>query len=220
MAPERVTIFVGEFGSGKTELAVNYALYLAQNGHKTAIVDYDLVKPYFRTRENQSLLEQKGVFVVAPERRLAHTDLPIFPQDLIRILYDPTYQVVMDVGGGESAISLGQIHQKLAEVTYQAFLIVNVLRPFTSTVEGIRQVKTKIEKVARIQISGLVANTNLADETELAHVEQGLKLVEEAARQMALPVRWLVIPAWLAGQVKTGHQVFELTPYTKYPWMD
>ena len=111
----RIKVFVGEFGSGKTELAVNYSLQLKQLGHQTAVVDIDLVKPYFRTRENRSLLEERGVLVVAPNRKLAHADLPIMPEDLTRILYDEQYQVVMDVGGGESAIVLGQLNRKFGD---------------------------------------------------------------------------------------------------------
>ena len=110
MEDKRITIFVGEFGSGKTEIAVNYALQLQQTGQATAIVDMDLIKPYFRTRENRELLENSGVKVIAPDPRLSHADLPIMPHNLIEILAQTTTRVVMDAGGGESAIALGQLN--------------------------------------------------------------------------------------------------------------
>ena len=77
---ERIKIFVGEFGSGKTELAVNYALRLKQQGYHTAIIDIDLVKPYFRTRESRALLEDKGIVVVAPEKKYSQAALPVLPR--------------------------------------------------------------------------------------------------------------------------------------------
>lgn len=215
----RVKILVGEFGSGKTELAVNYAIRLQEQGHKTAIVDIDLVKPYFRTRENRALLENRGVFVVAPDRRLSHVDLPVMPENLTQVIYQDDYQVVMDVGGGESAIALGQLHHKLAEKPYQAMLVVNTRRPFTGTPEAIVTTLKRIEEVARLKISGLISNTNLAGETTLRHVTEGLAIVEQAAALAELPINWVVVPEWLAGQVTVNHPVFILKPYTLYPWM-
>jgi hypothetical protein len=166
----RIKIFVGEFGSGKTELAINYALQLKQQGFNTAIVDIDLVKPYFRTRESRALLEEHGVQVIAPEKKYANTDLPIMPQNLIRVLYQSDCQVVMDVGGGESAIALGQLHQKFVDNPYQAMLVVNTRRPFTATPEGIINTLYRIEQVSRLKISALVSNTNLSGETNEQNV--------------------------------------------------
>lgn len=216
----RIKVFVGEFGSGKTELAVNYALQLRQQGHKTAIVDIDIVKPYFRTRENRRLLEDAGVTVVAPEGRLAHSDLPVMPHDLTRVLYQEDCQVVMDVGGGESAVVLGQLNQKFAENPYQALLVVNTRRPFTSTPAAIVDACQRISGVSRLKVTGLVSNTNLAGETTLQTVLDGLAITEAAAAELGLPVKWVVVPHWLATEVSVPYPVFVLKPYTQYPWMD
>lgn len=215
----RIKVFVGEFGSGKTELAVNYAIQLKESGHKSAIVDIDLVKPYFRTRENRELLEERGVLVVAPDRRLSHSDLPIMPEDLTRVLYQPDYQVVMDVGGGESAIVLGQLNRKFADNPYEAMLVVNTRRPFTATPDAIVDACRRIEQVSRLKVSALVSNTNLAAETTAGHVQEGLAITEEAAGRLGLPIRWVVVSEWLAGEIKTQYPVFVLKRYTHYPWM-
>lgn len=216
----RIKVFVGEFGSGKTELAVNYALQLRQLGHQTAVVDIDLVKPYFRTRENRALLEERGVVVVAPNRKLAHSDLPIMPEDLTRVLYQQEYQVVMDVGGGESAIVLGQLNRKFNENPYQAWLVVNTRRPFTNTAAAVVQVCRRIEQVSRLTVSGIVSNTNLAGETTLAHIDEGLAVAEEAAGLLGVPIKWVVVPEWLADEVAVKYPLFVLKPYTHYPWME
>lgn len=216
----RIKVFVGEFGSGKTELAVNYALQLKEAGFSAAIVDIDLVKPYFRTRENRELLEEHGVVVVAPDRRLAHSDLPIMPEDLTRILYQQDFQVVMDVGGGESSIVLGQLNRKFADNPYEALLVVNTRRPFTDTPAAIADTCRRIEHASRLKVTGLVSNTNLAAETTLRHVEDGLAITAEAAALLGLPVRWVVVSEWLAGELATEYPVFVLKRYTHYPWME
>jgi hypothetical protein len=217
---KRITILVGEFGSGKTELAIHHALRLAAQGIKTAIVDIDIVKPYFRTRESRELLEASGVYVVAPEQRLAHADLPILPQGLTRILSDTSYQVVMDVGGGDSSIVLGQIRPQLAETGYEALLVVNTRRPFTADSDGIIRALRRIEQVSRLTVTGLVANTNLATETTTEHILAGLELVKQAAERLKLPVRGLVAPLWLKDKIQADVPLIWLNPRTRYPWME
>jgi hypothetical protein len=216
----RIKVFVGEFGSGKTELAVNYALQLRQLGHQTAVIDIDLVKPYFRTRENRALLEERGVLVVAPNHKLAHSDLPIMPEDLHRVLYQQEYQVVMDVGGGESAVVLGQLNRNFDDNPYQALLVVNTRRPFTNTAAAVVDICRRIEQVSRLKVSGIVSNTNLAGETTVSHINEGLTVAEEAAALLAVPIKWVVAPEWLAGEVRTEYPLFVLKPYTHYPWME
>ena len=39
MEHKRVTLFAGHYGSGKTNIAVNYALYLRSLGKKVAVAD-------------------------------------------------------------------------------------------------------------------------------------------------------------------------------------
>ncbi|WP_231881825.1 hypothetical protein [Anaerosporomusa subterranea] len=217
---QRIMILVGEFGSGKTELAIQHALMLAAQGVKTAIVDIDIVKPYFRTRESRELLEASGVYVVAPEQCLAHSDLPILPQDLSRILYDDSYQVVMDVGGGESAIVMGQLRPQLSEVGYEALLVVNTRRPFTADSDGIVSTLRRIEQVSRLTVSGLIANTNLAAETTAEHILAGLEIVKLAAECLQLPVSGLVAPLWLKDKIQADVPIVWLNPRTRYPWME
>ncbi len=52
-----VTIFTGAYGSGKTELALNIALKLKQKYDDVALVDFDIVNPYFRSSEHKAMLE-------------------------------------------------------------------------------------------------------------------------------------------------------------------
>lgn len=43
----RIKIFTGHFGSGKTEVAINFAINSANENKNTAIVDLDIVNPIF-----------------------------------------------------------------------------------------------------------------------------------------------------------------------------
>ena len=58
---KRLTLFLGHYGSGKTNLAVNWAMKAAEEGKKVEIADLDIVNPYFRTKDSQKELEAAGV---------------------------------------------------------------------------------------------------------------------------------------------------------------
>ncbi|HWR38202.1 MAG TPA: hypothetical protein VN611_01765 [Patescibacteria group bacterium] len=214
-----VKILVGEFGSGKTELALNYALQIKEQGFKTVIVDIDLVKPYFRTRENRTLLEQNGIEVIAPEVRWENADLPILPHHLARVLGEKDCRVVMDVGGGESAVVLGQLNRLFASTPYQALLVVNTCRPFTNTVDAVVELHHRIENVSKLKITGIISNTNLAAETNEQHIYDGLTIAEAAAEQLAAPVLCVAVPEWLADKIDTRQPILVVKPHIQYPWM-
>ena len=55
---KRITIFSGHYGSGKTNIAVNYALKLRKEGLEVSIADIDIVHPYFRTRDSEKELKE------------------------------------------------------------------------------------------------------------------------------------------------------------------
>lgn len=213
-----VKVLVGDFGSGKTELALNFTLYLREHGHKVTIVDLDLVKPYFRTRESQEMLEQLGVQVVAPSKRYANADLPVLPEGLTRVLYAPQEAVIIDVGGSDAAIVLGQLQPYLAGSGYQAWLVINACRPFTSTAAGVQAMLQDIQRASQIRITGLINNTNLGRDTTMREVARGRRIAAQVERETGLPLLFTVMPHWLASEAADG-PIFTLKPQIKYPWM-
>jgi hypothetical protein len=216
----RIKVLVGEFGSGKTELAVTLASYMQQSGMAAAVVDMDLVKPYFRTREHKARLEAQGVTVVAPPVKLAHADLPVMPQDITRMLLSSEYRVVMDVGGAKSAIVLGQMRDRIRQNGAEILMVVNICRPFSATLADIVAAIANIEAASGLAVTGLVSNTNLGAETTVEQVLDGLQLTQQVSAAKRLPIRWLVVPAWLFGKVSVDLPVLPLQPMTQYPWDD
>lgn len=216
----RIKVFLGEYGSGKTELSINYALATQNDNINVAIFDFDLVKPYFRTRENRKLLEENNILLISPETKYSNTDLPILPSNFIRTMYNEDYQIVVDVGGGESSIVLGQINQHMNALKYDAFFVINTFRPFSNNIQEIISNLRLIERVSRLKISGLISNTNLGSKTTIEDIESGLKLVQDVSKQTDLPVLCVVVPEWLKDKYNATVQVFTLRPVTQYPWID
>lgn len=82
MSKERFNIFTGHFGSGKTEVAVNFALNATISLKNVAIVDLDIVNPYFRTADVKNELENSGIWVVTPMYANTNVDVPALPPEM------------------------------------------------------------------------------------------------------------------------------------------
>ena len=76
---KRITLFCGHFGSGKTNVAVNYALYLREEGKDVTIADLDIVNPSFRTKDSEDELRAAGLEVVSLPFATTSSDLPAMP---------------------------------------------------------------------------------------------------------------------------------------------
>lgn len=55
----KITVITGHYGCGKTNVAVNIALKLAEEEKKVTVVDLDIVNPYFRTADFGELFDNR-----------------------------------------------------------------------------------------------------------------------------------------------------------------
>ncbi len=217
----RVEIFIGAFGSGKTEIAINYALALAQSGQHVIFSDMDVVTPYFRSREARAELEEQGIEVVAPPMG---SDSPAVPAGVLRSLQDSgTKKVILDVGGDKlGAIALGQYRPVLDEGSYEFNFVINTKRPFTSTEEGIKYIISEIERVSRMKTTSFINNTNLGIETTLEDIKEGEALIRKVSKSLDIPIRFTTMTDGLAEQVKPGDfdmPIFKMDLFMVPAWL-
>ena len=221
MENKRVTIFTGNFGSGKTELAINYALKLNEKYSNIVLADLDVVNPYFRSREKSEFLEEKGVEVVYP-KNLKHADLPIISADVYKIIQDEKNYGVFDVGGDDDgAISLASVSKNLIDEQYEMNLVVNTLRPSTNDLAGIKNMKQRIEDTSKLTFDNIICNINLGDETTLKHIKEGYQLVKKASKELDLPIKFIsiykdLLP--LSDENDFEEDIFPIDIYMKTPW--
>ena len=97
-------------------------------------------------------------------------------------------------------------------------MVVNRCRPFSGSVTDIMAAIANIEAASGLAVTGLVSNTNLGAETTKQHVMEGLQLTQQVAAIKGLPLRWLVLPAWLFGEISVEAPLLPLQPMTRYPW--
>ena len=184
-----VTVLVGHFGSGKTEIALNGALNLAADGLSVTLADLDVVKPYFRSRSARHILHEAGVHLIAPEGENIHADLPIIVPQVRDILRRPRGKTILDVGGdGTGARVLGSLTDVLPTTGIEILVVLNFSRPSTPDVAGAVAMVHEIEALARVQVSGLISNTHMMDDTTPEIVLEGARLAVETGRVLDLPV--------------------------------
>lgn len=207
MDHKRVTLFAGHYGSGKTNIAVSYALLLAREGKKTAIADLDIVNPYFRTKDSASELEAAGVDLISPQFANTNVDLPALPAEAYRLVEDKSIFAVMDVGGDDrGAYALGRYAPFiLEEEDYCMAFVANPCRPLTRTPEEALEVMREIETAGGVPFTAIVNNANLAHETTPETVLAAIPYMERLSKLSGLPI-WLTsaeetVAAGLAGKI-------------------
>jgi hypothetical protein len=187
-----IVVIVGNYGSGKTETAVNLALYSRRLGMEVRIADLDLVNPYFRTREARIPLLAEGIDVVLPEARYLHADLPILDRAVAGMIRNPAQLVILDAGGDDAGVTvLAALHQVLSEQTVRMIQVINPFRPFTQTVEGCLRMRERIEFSSKLSVTGLACNANLIEETTPDTLYTGYELVQEVSEKTGLRLEFV-----------------------------
>lgn len=188
---KKITIITGHYGSGKTNLAVNLALRLADAGEKVTIVDFDIVNPYFRTADFAELFQKHGVTLAASMYANTSLDIPAISFDMERMAYEPGYLIV-DVGGDDAgAIGLGRYAEGFSAYVPEQldmWYVINRYRYLTERPEETLELMYEIEAVSRMRHTGIVNNSNLGRETTADTIRQALPYAEETVAQAKLPL--------------------------------
>lgn len=189
---KRLTLFAGHYGSGKTNIAVNYAMKLAREGKRVCIADLDIVNPYFRTKDSEAELEALGIHLVSPQYANTNVDLPALPAESYRLVQDRSSYGIMDIGGDDrGAYALGRYAAAIkAEGNYRMAFVVNCYRPLTTTVEDTVQIMREIEAACGIAFTSIVNNSNLGEETTAGTVLDSLDFVRRLSEATGLEV-WM-----------------------------
>jgi hypothetical protein len=190
---KRVVAFVGGFGSGKTEVSVNFAKFLRTTSHdKITIADLDLVNPYFRSREATQEMEAMGIRVISPTGGQFYADLPILLPSVKGAIENPDGRLVLDVGGdSQGTKALGSLSGDFDVDDYDMLMVLNSRRPQTADVAGSLNTMARIETSARLKFTGLVSNSHMIDDTDFEVIREGYELAREISRESGLPIAFI-----------------------------
>ncbi len=198
-----IVIIVGNYGSGKTETAVNLAADRKLAGLTVRIADLDLVNPYFRTREARHPLQEMGIDVVLPDKQYMHADLPILSPAVAGMIQSQADLILLDAGGDDVGVTvLAALNDAFKGKTVSMLQVINPYRPFTENVKGCIRIKEEIEASSKLKVTGLVSNANLIDETTPEAIYKRYELLKDVSRETGIKIEFITTPSHLISQLE------------------
>ena len=189
---KKIVILIGNYCSGKTEIAMNMAMLSASQGKRTQVIDLDRINDYFRMSDHIQMLIDKCINVVSPSfvgKGLTQTVMPA----QVASAFDSDWDlVIFDVGGDQAgALSLARYHQDFAALEpgqLEVYDIVNVFRPMSESPEKIIKLKGELAGFARQTVTGFVNNSNLLNYASADDLRQGYDILRETSDLTGIPI--------------------------------
>ena len=189
-----VKVLIGNYGSGKSELALNFAMQAAARGDRTELLDLDMVNTYFRLTERGKMVEQKEIRLVSPNFACSGIEMLSLPAEVSSAFVLDWDTVIFDVGGDDvGATALGRYHRDFMALepgALEVLNVVNIRRPLASTVEKIHRLQEGMQTHARLQITGMINNTNLSTMTSADDLWDGYELLRQVVDLTGIPVAY------------------------------
>ena len=220
MQAKRVTLFAGHYGSGKTNIAVNFALRLAGEGKAVTLADMDIVNPYYRSKDSAQELEAAGVKVIASAYANTNVDVPALPQEMYSVTEDTSRYAVLDVGGDDrGALALGRYAPAiLQENDYHMIYVFNASRPLSRTAEMALEIMGEIEVAGGIPFTAIVNNTNLGRDTDWETVAASRKEAEKLSQISGLPLLFTAVEESVLPINERGNETYFPLKLQKTIW--
>ena len=225
---KKMYVLIGNYGSGKSELALNFAFKAAESG-KTELIDLDMVNTYFRLTERGKMVGQKEIRLVSPNFACSGIETLSLPAEVASAFALNWDTVVFDVGGDAvGSTALGRYHadfMELAPDQLEVLNVVNIRRPLAGTVEKIIKLQEEMQIHSRLKITGMINNTNLQTITRPDELRDGYEMLKEVTERTGVPVLYttgkqemLDIFASEGHDPKYYGELFPIDIYMKRDW--
>ena len=195
MFDKRINIILGHYGSGKTNIALNFAYLLREKCDKVAIADLDIVNPYFRTKDSAEDLRERDIRLIASGYAGSNVDAPAMPAEIYSITDDRSTRFVLDIGGDDrGAYALGRLSKTIMEENdYNCFLVVNRFRPLTRTADEVKEILDEITLAGHIPATAIINNSNIGRETTPEDVLGSLAFAKEVEEKTGIAVKYTTV---------------------------
>lgn len=193
---KKITVVTGHYGSGKTNLSVNLAVNANNEGKSVAVVDLDLVNPYFRTADFKYYFESIGVKLIAPDFANSNLDVPSIQFDIEQLAMSEDC-LIIDVGGDDAgAFALGRFADALScyKDNLDMLYVINQRRYLTENASDAVKLMYEIETASRMKHTAVVNNTNLGRETTAGIITQSADFARKVSQITGLPLAFTTCP--------------------------
>ncbi len=216
----RLNVICGHYGSGKTNLALNMALKLAETGKAVTIVDMDIVNPYFRTTDYVDMLKEKGIEVISPSMAGTTIDTPALAPKIMSAFADKSRTVIFDVGGDDvGATALGRFSKNFAEEEYQMFFVINKFRKQIADIEGCKEILSEIEYTSKLKVTAIANNSHFGEFTTPEDILDSYNYALNVSEALNLPLKLTAVDKKLCEELTDKvKNIYPIEIIVKLPW--
>lgn len=220
---KRVRLFIGHYGSGKSEVSINYVTRLREIADgEVALADLDVVNVYFRTREKKDLMRQLGITPIDSSIQTTTLDVPAVSAEVMRPLHDDKVNYVIDVGGDNvGGRVVGRFAEHFKSDNYDMFFVINANREKTQTANEVLGYIDAIEASSKLKVTGLVNNTHLLRETTVEDVLKGQEVAREVSKIKNIPIKYVCCIENLVDKLPKDLEgdILPIKMYLREEWM-
>lgn len=192
LSRSRVNIFVGAYGSGKSEVAVNFAITISNTMRESAdyvvLADLDVINPFYRSADARAVLLDNGIKLISSQFVNTNVEAPSVPPEVFSVFDKPGVKAVLDIGGEDmGARIVSSLKDRITAVDHELFMVININRPFTRNTDEIVKMIRELESACGISITGLVNNTNLLEMSSYRDIEDSDPIIRNVSRLTGIP---------------------------------
>jgi len=233
---KRKTIVTGHYGSGKTEFTVSLAMLMTDGIDVTiprptdtferhAIIDLDIINPYFRSREQRDMLKNVGIDIYGSAFDTESTaEVPALSAKLRAPLDDKSCRVLIDTGGNDAgAVVLNQFTKYFTDDETAVLAVVNANRPDTSNIDTALEHIESIEFITNLNVSYIVNNTHMLRETAIDDITRGYELCSAICERTGKQLLCTCYPEGIINPDDLNETECNLMPlglYMRPTWLD
>lgn len=220
---KRIRLFIGHYGSGKSEVSINYVTKLREQvDGEVALADLDVVNVYFRTREKKDLMRQLGITPIDSSIETTTLDVPAVSAEVTRPIHDMKVNYVIDVGGDNvGGRVVGRFAEQFKQNDYDMFYVVNANREKTQTAKEVLGYIDAIEASSKLKVTGLINNTHMLRETTVEDILKGQEIAREVSKIRNIPIKYVCCLENLVDKLPTGLEgdILPIKLYLREDWM-
>lgn len=217
LACKKNFIFIGETGSGKSEIALNVAVALQKRKERSVhVFDLDQTKAMFRSRDAEQEMKTLGITVHYMPQLL---DSPVMVNGIVPHLVRKDSASILDVGGNENAARMvGCLSDYLNGENTAAIYVLNPYRPWSGSREEISRTMETVLNACHIDQIYFIANPSVGLETTAEDVTEGLSQLTRDLPAEQLSAVFVKEELLSSVCVQTGVEYVPMHLYLTYPW--
>ena len=215
----RIIVITGHYGSGKTNLSLNLAVALKRQGRGVALIDLDVLNPYFGTGGYGALAERESIPLITSAYNRSSLEIPALTGQLDACLGTEDTAVIDAGGDNDGSLALGRYAPRIAEKRYDLFFVVNFFRALTQTARQAADYLGEIETACRLRVTAIVNNSNLGLATTPQDLTASAKEAAQLCRLTQKPLLFTCVREEIARQLEgLNSDIFPVKIYPKTPW--